>query len=565
MHDVAAITLRLNLNALDYAILIVYFTLVIAIGLLTRRAIATSEDFLLAGRSLPAWVTGLAFISANLGAIEILGMAANGAQYGWSTVHFYWIGAVPAMVFLGVVMMPFYYGSRVRSVPEYLRRRFNAPTHLFNALTFAASSVLIAGVNLYALAIILQALLGWPLWLAVVISAAFVLVYITLGGLSGAIYNEVLQFFVILAGLIPIVIVGLAHVGGWSGLKTAVSHTALGPNSFSTWHGTGIPWTNPLGDWIGIVFGLGFVLSFGYWTTNFAEVQRALSAKDLSAGQRTPLIGAYPKIFIPFLTIIPGLVALVLIPHLGKNTALPYNDAIPLLMNKFLPNGVLGVAMAGLLAAFMAGMAANVSSFNTVFTYDIWQQYVRPDRPDTYYLQVGRVVTVVGVLIGIGTAFIASGYSNIMNYIQLLFSFFNAPLFATFIIAMFWKRVSPMSGVLGLAAGTAAAAVVHYAGFYVSYFYPGGHIDPAHNLINAQMQNFYGAIAAFVVDAIVTVIVTYLGRPKPESELGGLVWGIPDPNAPDPSTVAVPPWYEKPWVLGLGALAITLVLSLIFL
>jgi solute:Na+ symporter, SSS family len=259
------------------------------------------------------------------------------------------------------------------------------------------------------------------------------------------------------------------------------------------------------------------------------------------------------------------LVALVLIPHLGKNTALPYNDAIPLLMNKFLPNGVLGVAMAGLLAAFMAGMAANVSSFNTVFTYDIWQQYVRPDRPDGYYLRVGRVVTVVGVLIGIGTAFIASGYSNIMNYIQLLFSFFNAPLFATFIIAMYWKRVSPMSGVFGLAAGTLAAAVVHYAGFYVSYFYPGGHIDPAHNLINAQMQNFYGAIAAFVVDAIVTVVVTYLGRPKPESELGGLVWGIPDPNAPDPSTVAVPPWYEKPWVLGLGALAITLVLSLIFL
>jgi SSS family solute:Na+ symporter len=441
----------------------------------------------------------------------------------------------------------------------------HAHTHLFNALTFATSSVLIAGVNLYALAIILQALLGWPLWVAVVISAFFVLVYITLGGLSGAIYNEVLQFFVILAGLIPIVIVGLARVGGWSGLKTAVTHTALGPNAFSTWKGTGIPWSNPLGDWIGIIFGLGFVLSFGYWTTNFAEVQRALSAKDLSAGQRTPLIGAYPKIFIPFLTIIPGLVALVLIPHLGKSTALPYNDAIPLLMNKFLPNGVLGVAMAGLLAAFMAGMAANVSSFNTVFTYDIWQQYIRPDRRDSYYLRVGRVVTVVGVLIGIGTAFIASGYSNIMNYIQLLFSFFNAPLFATFIIAMFWKRVSPMSGVLGLASGTLAAALVHYLGVYVSYFYPGGHMDAAHNLINVQMQNFYGAIAAFVVDAIVTVIVTYLGQPKPESELGGLVWGIPDPNAPDPSTVPVPPWYEKPWVLGLAALVITLVLSLIFL
>jgi SSS family solute:Na+ symporter len=362
-----------------------------------------------------------------------------------STAHFYWIGAVPAMVFLGLVMMPFYYGSRVRSVPEYLLRRFNPPTHLSNALTFATSSVLIAGVNLYALGIIIEGLLGWPLWLSVLVSAFFVLVYITLGGLSGAIYNEVLQFFVILAGLIPIVIVGLNHVGGWDGLKDQVTHTALGAHSFSTWRGTGIPWSNALGDWVGIVFGLGFVLSFGYWTVNFAEVQRALSAKNLSPGQRTPLIGAFPKIFIPFLTIIPGLLALVIFPELGQAKDVPYNYAIPLLMNKFLPNGVLGVAMAGLLAAFTAGMAANVSSFNTVFTYDIWQDYIRKSRPDSYYLRVGRIVTVVGVLVGIGTAFIASGYNNIMVYIQLLFSFFNAPLFATFIIAMFWKRVSPMS------------------------------------------------------------------------------------------------------------------------
>ena len=492
-------------------------------------------------------------------------MAANGAQYGFSTVHFYWIGAVPAMVFLGLVMMPFYYGSRVRSVPEYLRRRFNNSTHLFNALTFALASVLTAGVNLYALAIILQALLGWPLVLSIAVSALFVLAYITLGGLAGAIYNEVLQFFVILAGLIPIVIVGLAHVGGWSGLKAAVSHTALGPNSFATWRGTGIPWSNPLGDWVGIVFGLGFVLSFGYWTTNFAEVQRALSAKDLSAGQRTPLIGAFPKIFIPFLTIIPGLIALVVIPNLGGTKGMPYNDAIPLLMNKFLPDGVLGVAMAGLLAAFMAGMAANVSSFNTVVTYDIWQQYIRRDRPDGYYLRVGRIVTVVGVLIGIGTAFIASGYSNIMNYIQLLFSFFNAPLFATFIIAMFWKRVSPMSGVIGLASGTVAAAVAHFVAFRLPYFYPGGHYDPTGTTINAQMQNFYGAIAAFVVDTVVTVLVTYLGRPKPLPELAGLVWGVPDPNAPDPASVPRPRWWESPRLLGFGALGIVLVLSLVFL
>ncbi|HYO18127.1 MAG TPA: sodium:solute symporter family protein [Dermatophilaceae bacterium] len=558
-------TLRLELNALDYGIVAVYFALVITIGLLAKRAIATSEDFFLSGRALPAWVTGLAFISANLGAIEILGMAANGAQYGMSTVHFYWIGAVPAMVFLGLVMMPFYYGSKVRSVPEYLRRRYNRPTHLYNALTFAISSVLIAGVNLYALGFVLEATLGWPLWVSVVVSAFFVLAYITLGGLSGAIYNEVLQFFIIVAGLVPIVIVGLHSVGGWSGLQAAVAKTDIGAKSFHTWQGTGIPWTNALGDWVGIVFGLGFVLSFGYWTTNFAEVQRALSAKDMSAAQRTPLIGAFPKIFIPFLTIIPGLIALAVVPKLGKTDALKYDSAIPLMMNQFLPSGALGVAMAGLLAAFMAGMAANVSSFNTVFTYDIWQTYVRPGRPDGYYLRVGRIVTVVGVLVGILTAFIAAGYNNIMIYIQLLFSFFNAPLFATFIIGMFWKRVSPMSGIAGLAAGTAGAAIMHFWAYNLPYFYPGGVIDPTHATMNEQMANFYGAILAFLLDAVVTVIVTFMGEPKPEAELAGLVWGIPDPNAPDKSKLPKPLWWQSPKVLGFGALGITAVLSFVFL
>ena len=450
---------QLDVNLFDYAMLFVYFGLVVTIGVLARRAIATSEDFLLSGRSLPAWVTGIAFISANLGAIEILGMAANGAQYGTSTVHFYWIGAVPAMVFLGLVMMPFYYGSRVRSVPEYLRRRYNRPTHLWNALSFAAASVLTAGVNLYALSLVIQALLGWPQWLSILLSAVFVLAYITLGGLSGAIYNEVLQFFVIIAGLVPLVIIGLKDVGGWSGLEAKVSAQAGTENFFSPWGGTQVGnWTNPLGDWIGIVMGLGFVLSFGYWTTNFTEVQRALSAKNLSAAERTPLIGAFPKIFIPALTIIPGLIVIAIFPGFGKEgSGTTYNDAIPALMNHYLPNGTLGIAVAGLLAAFMAGMAANVSSFNTVFTYDIWQTYVKKNKPDHYYLNVGRIVTVVGIVVGIGTAFIASQFSNIMNYIQTLFSFFNAPVFATFIIGMFWKRTTPWAGFFGLVSGFVAA------------------------------------------------------------------------------------------------------------
>jgi SSS family solute:Na+ symporter len=557
--------LRLDVNLFDYTILGIYFALVVGIGVMARRAVATSEDFLLSGRSLPAWVTGLAFISANLGAIEILGMAANGAQYGMSTLHFYWIGAVPAMVFLGIVMMPFYYGSRVRSVPEFLLRRFNPATHLFNALSFALAAVLTAGVNLYALALVINALIGWPIWLSIVISAAFVLAYILLGGLSGAIYNEVLQFFVIVAGLVPLVVIGLHSVGGYSGLKEKVTHTALGPNSFSTWSGTNVGhWSNPLGDWIGIIMGLGFVLSFGYWTTNFAEVQRALSAKDLSAAQRTPLIGAFPKIFIPALTIVPGLIALVLIPNLGKDKNATYNDAIPLLMNRFLPNGTLGVALAGLLAAFMAGMAANVSSFNTVFTYDIWQTYIVKGRRDHYYLRVGRIVTVVGIMVGIGTAFIASGYSNIMNYIQLLFSYFNAPLFATFIIAMFWKRTSPWAGFWGLAAGTAGAAAMHFGGYHIAYFYKDGVFDPTHVAINAQMLNFYGAITAFVADVVVTVAVTMASAPKPVSELAGLVWGVHDPNAPDPDSVPRPPWWASPKLLGGVALGIVAVLSVIF-
>jgi solute:Na+ symporter, SSS family len=564
---------RLPVNMLDYTILAIYFVVVVGIGFMARRAITTSEDFLLSGRSLPAWVTGLAFISANLGAIEILGMAANGAEYGLATVHFYWIGAVPAMVFLGLVMMPFYYGSRVHSVPEYLRRRYNKQTHQFNAWTFALASVLIAGVNLYALALVIQTLIGWPIWVSIFLSAGFVLAYITLGGLSGAIYNEVLQFFVILAGLIPIVVVGLSKVGGWGGLQdTLEGRGAEGAALFSQWGGTAVgnP-TNPLGDWIGIVFGLGFVLSFGYWTTNFAEVQRALAAKDLSAGQRTPLIGAFPKIFIPAVTIIPGLIALVLVPGLGQGGASitevgsenpTYNDAIPRLMGLLLPNGVLGIALTGLLAAFMAGMAANVSAFNTVFTYDIWRPYFRRDRPDAYYLKVGRVATVGGVLIGIATAFIAAGYENIMNYIQLLFSIFNAPLFATFIIGMLWKRTTAWGGFWGLVAGTLAAFVAHFA--FVGWTIGDTTIwDPWVTIESTQSQNFYGAIIAFVADAAVTVAVSLVTQPKPERELAGLVAGVPNPDAPPKGPK--PTWWESPKVLGFSALGITLVLSLIFL
>jgi SSS family solute:Na+ symporter len=397
------------------------------------------------------------------------------------------------------------------------------------------------------------------LWISIIVAAGFVLAYITLGGLSGAIYNEVLQFFVILAGLIPIVIVGLAHVGGWAGLKAAVISTPLGQDAFHSWKGTGLPWSNPLGDWIGIVFGLGFVLSFGYWTTNFAEVQRALSAKDLSAGQRTPLIGAYPKIFIPFLTIIPGLIALVMVPHLGGTGNLPYNDAIPLLMNQFLPNGVLGVAMAGLMAAFMAGMAANVSAFNTVFSYDLWQTYVKKDRPDGYYLRIGRLATVAATIIAIGTALIASGYSNLMDYLQTLFGFFNAPLFATFIVGMFWKRMTATAGWTGLVSGTLAAVVVAVLSEDSL-----GSASVGVLPLSGQGASFVAAGAAFVVDVIVSVLVSQVTQPKPVRELAGLVYSeTPKEDRTDPDAHRLP-WYQSPTKLAGISLVLVIILNVVF-
>jgi SSS family solute:Na+ symporter len=525
---------------------------VLGIGFAARRYIKTSLDYFLSGRSLPAWITGLAFISANLGALEILGMAANGAQFGVYTVHYYWIGAVPAMVFLGIVMMPFYYGSKVRSVPEYLRLRFNNKTHIFNAMTFAIATVLIAGVNLYALALVLKLLLGWPIFLGIVVAAIIVLAYITLGGLSSAIYNEVLQFFVICAALIPLALVGLHDVGGWSGLKDQVVQMKGNDQLLHSWQDTGTS-KNPLeASWIPIVFGLGFVLSFSYWTTNFAEVQRALSAKSLNAARRTPLIGAYPKIFVPIITVIPGLVALVTVKGLGQGGAnLDYNNAIPLLMNEYLPNGMLGLALAGLLAAFMAGVAANVSAFNTVVTYDLWEPYVQKDRDDAYYVRFGRIATFFGIVIGIGTALIASGYNNIMDYIQTLFSIFNAPLFATFIIGMFWKRMTPAAGFCGLLAGTFGAIAAYFSNKW-------GWV----NLGSDQAAAFWGASIAFVVDAIVSVTVTLFTEPKPVEELQGLVHGMANEDEHKRKSENV--WYRKPATLAAGALGLTAILSFLF-
>jgi SSS family solute:Na+ symporter len=539
---------RLDTNWVDYTIVLTYFAVVLGVGFAAKRYIRSSLDYFLSGRSLPAWITGLAFISANLGATEVLGMAANGAQYGVATVNYYWIGAIPAMVFLGLVMMPFYYGSKVRSVPEYLLLRFNTASHKFNSWTFALATILIAGVNLYALALVLNFLLGWPIIVGIIVAAVIVATYITLGGLSSAIYNEVLQFFVILAALIPIAIVGLHDVGGWNGLQNRFKDTNVGEAGLHALKGTGIgDVVNPIGvSWVGIVFGLGFVLAFGYWTTNFAEVQRALSAKDLSAAQRTPLIGAIPKLFLPFIMILPGMIALVVIPKLGTTDQLQYNNAIPLLMNKYLPNGMLGIALTGLMASFMAGVAANVSAFNTVVTTDLVEPYFKPNMPDEWYVNFGRIATVGGIGISIFTALIASTYDNLMNYLQALFSIFNAPLFATFIIGMFWKRMTPAAGLWGLIAGTVAAA-----GTFVLYKAKVIHFG------SDLAESMVGASLAFVVDAIVSVLVTLRTTPKPVSELQGLVYGMANTD----ESVAKS---HAPAILGGGVLVGALILTVVF-
>jgi SSS family solute:Na+ symporter len=565
VHVLAEANLRLNASAIDYVLLAFYFVLVLGIGYLARRQVSSSLDFFLSGRSLPAWVTGLAFISANLGAVEVMGMSANGAQYGLPTVHYFWIGAIPAMLFLGIVMMPFYYGSKVRSVPEFMRRRFGKPAHLVNGVSFAAAQILIAGANLFLLASVVNLLLGWPLWVSIIVAAVIVLSYTALGGLSAAIYNEVLQFFVIVAALLPLTIVGLIKVGGWQGLVDKVTASPGGTPQLHSWPGDNLTgFGNSFLSVLGLVFGLGFVLSFGYWTTNFVEVQRAMASKSMSAARRTPIIGAFPKMLVPFIVIIPGMIAAVTVSEYVKDkqilldggdapSGVTFNNALLLLMRDLLPNGMLGVAIAGLLASFMAGMAANLSSFNTVFTYDIWQTYVKKDRPDGYYLRIGRVITALGTVAAIGTAFIASNSGNILNYLQDLFSFFNAPLFATFILGMFWKRMTPAAGWIGLVLGTASAITV----WTLSQLGVFG--------LHGQGTSFVAAGTAFVVDIVVSVGVSLATKPKPDEELTGLVYSLtPRSTRQHATTGEDAGWYRKPGLLAGLVLILTIALNILF-
>ena len=548
----------MKLAPVDYLILFLYFAFVLGIGWRLRKKIATSGDFLLSGHGVPVWITSLAFIAANLGAQELIGMSASGAKYGIMTAHFYWLGAIPAILFMGLFMMPFYYGSKARSVPEYLKMRFDEKTRTFNACTFAVMTVFSSGISMYALGLLLQLVLGWDFSTSVLCSAAIVLVYTFLGGLTSAIYNEVLQFLLIVAGFAPLAILSLGKSGGWTGIQSRIA-----PVMTHAWKYMGSSAENPMGvELFGMVAGLGFVLSFGYWCTNFLVVQRAMAATSMSAARRTPLIGAFPKMFLPFVVILPGIAALALSKmNVGydlpmTNGSVDYNQVLTTLMAKFYPAGMLGVGLTGLMASFMSGMAGNVTAFNTVWTYDIYQTHIKKGAPDQHYLTVGRITTVVGVLLSIGAAYYARQYSNIMDLLQLVFGVVNAPLFATFVLGMFWKRTTANGAFVGLITGTGAAVATLCLTVAEG---KGGWLGHSYEFSSAMAQNFWIAIVAWTTCFLVTIVVSLMGRPRPDGEMEGLVYGLTriphDPTAK---------WYERPAPLAIVVAVIVLILNIWF-
>jgi len=608
---------------IDYLIMLIYLGFVLGIGFALKKFMKTSEDFFLSGRSIPAWVAGLAFISANLGAQEVIGMAASGAKYGIATSHFYWLGAIPAMVFVGIFMMPFYYGSRAHSVPEYLRLRFDEKTRGLNAITFAAMTVLSSGISMLAMAKLIVVLhifdapfasLGlsseWIFHASIVLSAVIVLGYVYLGGLTSAIYNEVLQFFLIVAGFLPLVLLGLKNVGGWDGLKHSL------PTGFThTWVGMSKASTNPLGvEVFGLAMGLGFVLSFGYWCTDFLVVQRAMAADSMTSARRTPLIAAIPKMFFPFLVIMPGLIAIALPavqeaaaqpgkaasatswpskglipaeaekdPKTGamvpkylrqagsdeplldangqKQYAYDYNLAIPNMLLHYFPTGMLGLGLTALLASFMSGMAGNITAFNTVWTYDIYKAYLNPNGTDRHYLWIGRLATLFGTIVSIAAAYAAAQFNNIMDALQLVFGFVNAPLFATFLLGMFWKRTTGHGAFFGLLSGTAAAAIFQGltlpagAGPGIK----GGWLANLHTFPSEMAQNFWLAIFAWTTCFLVTIAVSLFTKPREDKDLVGLVYSLTERPREDHL-----PWYKRPLALGIVVLVMTAALNLIF-
>jgi len=648
--------MHIDLKLIDYAILALYTAFVIGIGFALKKYMKSSSDFLTSGRSIPAWVTGLAFISANLGALELVGMAASGAKYGIATAHFYWVGAIPAMVFLAIFMMPFYYGSKARSVPEYLKMRFDERVRALNSVSFAVMTVFASGISMNALAKLLNQLLGWNYHLALWICSAVVLVYVLKGGLTSAIYTEVLQFFMIVLGFAPVVYLGLKDVGWWNNMNAKLGEVAQNPAALdlNTKSFAADAWTsawkpllggssgNPMGvDIFAMVFGLGFVLSFGYWCTNFLVVQRAMAAKNMSAARRTPIIAAVPKMLFPALVIVPGMIAVALTAMPDKNYRIPppiiseaayqraveavkagtpdtaaatitavdealgkkvnpekltallaanagtpmtdeqiqegvynsvaeydYDGVILSLVKKYCPPGLLGLALTALLASFMSGMAGNVTAFNTVWTYDLYQAYLAPNKSDDHYMWMGRCITVVGILLSIAAAYFASMYNNAMDIIQLVFGFVNAPLFATFLLGMFWARTTATGAFLGLLGGIGTSAAFHaltttatnVADGKVINGMKGGYLSVVQQFPSEMAQNFWLASFAFIVCLVLTGGISLMtARTKTNEELKGLVYSM-TPKLKDEEQA----WYLKPAVAGIILLIGCVILNLIF-
>jgi SSS family solute:Na+ symporter len=641
----------IHLAWVDYTILLAYVTFVIGIGWMLARYMKTSSDFLTSARSIPTWVTGLAFISANLGALELVGMAASGAKYGIATAHFYWVGAIPAMIFLAVFMMPFYYGSKARSTPEYLKMRFDERVRGLNAIAFAVMTIFASGISMDALAKLLNQLLGWDYNFGLIICSGVVLIYVLKGGLTSAIYTEVLQFFMIVLGFAPVVYLGLKDVGGWHAMNSALQTVATNPAAFylkdagttfapnawmSAWKPVlAGPANNPMGvDIFAMIFGLGFVLSFGYWCTNFLVVQRAMAAKNMTAARNTPLVAAVPKMFFPFLVIVPGMIAVALTSMPDKNYRIPppiisqasydnaiatvrkadaanadavkavgdtlgvkvdsekilslvaankagqltdtqiqqglynsiaenyYSGVILSLVKKYCPPGLLGLALTALLASFMSGMAGNVTAFNTVFTYDLYQAYFVKGKSDRHYFLTGKVITVVGIILSMGAAYFAKQYDNAMDIIQLVFGFVNAPIFATFLLGMFWKRTTGTGAFLGLFGGIASSAIFHSLTIAQGNLpgVKGGYVHIMQIFPSEMAQNFWLASFAFTVCFTLTLVISLAtARTKSDAELKGLVYSL-TPRIVDNNQ----PVWQRPGVVGVVLLIVCAILNIIF-
>jgi len=649
----------IQLQWIDYTILIAYVAFVLGIGWALSRYMKTSADFLTSARSIPTWVTGLAFISANLGALELVGMAASGAKYGISTAHFYWVGAIPAMIFLAVFMMPFYYGSKARSVPEYLKMRFDERVRALNSVAFAVMTIFASGISMNALAKLLNQLLGWDYNVALWVCSGVVLLYVLKGGLTSAIYTEVLQFFMIVLGFAPVVYLGLKDVGGWHKMNHSLEAVAVNPAALhlkdagttyaanawtSAWQPVlAGPAHNPMGvDWFAMIFGLGFVLSFGYWCTNFLVVQRAMAAKNMTAARNTPLVAAVPKMFFPFLVIVPGMIAAALMTMPDKNYRIPpppisqesyskaiaavqsasptdsaaavtavgtalgkkvdadritslvaanataklsdaqikqglynsvaendYDSVILSLVKKYCPAGLLGLALTALLASFMSGMAGNVTAFNTVFTYDLYQAYFAPGKTDKHYFWAGKVTTIAGIVLSIGAAYFASMYNNAMDIIQLVFGFVNAPLFATFLLGMFWKRTTGTGAFLGLFGGIASSALFHAltsvasnldAAGHVINGMKGGYLKVVTIFPSEMAQNFWLAAFAFIVCFALTLVISLATKSqKTDADLKGLVYSL-TPKTVDQSQT----WIQRPAVIGVILLIVCVIMNWYF-